>query len=327
MYGLVRWPGFSDVELAEELGLSRTTVTVVRRRLEKKGLVSTHYVPDFRRAGCELLAALYGEFGGDVKSKADVLREALLDGVSSVFYMVKAGGRHLSLGAAENLTKVMENITAHHRIHHESGYLTDKRHNYIFFPLDYTRIHRYFDYAPLLAEEFGIKHEDKHEETIRNGEWNPTRRERKVFKALVEHPKATDAAVAKHAGVSRQTVNTLRNKFLQQGLLHPIRIPDAGKLGYGLLAFTHLHMSPHRTAKEREQHAEKILEDASHILKVAGDLETVMLSIHRDYGGFKKSHEKVLTHYKDMLSDDPVVHLYPLDEAEHILHHSYGNVV
>jgi predicted transcriptional regulator len=327
LYGLVRWPGFSDVELSKSLGLGRTTVTVVRQRLERRGFVSLFYVPDFRRVGCELLTTLYGEFSGSAKSGLDVFRESIRDGVSTVFYMIRSGGQHLSLGAAESLTKVREQLGNHHRIHHESGYLTDKRHNYVFFPLGLTHIPRFFDYAPLLAEHFGFEHEGDVGKEAGVGCWEPTRRERDTFNALVNHPGATDEDVASHAGVSRQTVNILRNRFLGDGLIRPVRVPDVSKLGFGLLAFTHLHLSPHSGVDE--QHVKSILEDASHVLKVSGDLESVVLSVYKDYGGFKASHDRLVGEYRrrGFLSDEPVVHLYPLDQTEHILNHSYGSVV
>lgn len=39
LFGLVRWPESTDAELAVDLGLNRTTVTVIRQRLLKRGLV------------------------------------------------------------------------------------------------------------------------------------------------------------------------------------------------------------------------------------------------------------------------------------------------
>ncbi|MBD3388969.1 MAG: hypothetical protein GF416_07780 [Candidatus Altiarchaeales archaeon] len=330
LYGLVRWPGFSDLELGDRLGLGRSTVTVIRKRLQDKGLYRGFYVPDFRRVGCELLTILYGEFAGTAKGGVDVLKESIRDGVSTVFYMVNSGGQHLSLGAAGSLTHVREHIINHHRIHHESGYLTDKRHNYVFFPLKLTQIPRFFDYAPLLADHFNLEHErDDCEFKVEDGGWRPSGRELNTMRSLVDHPDTTDERVAAHAGVSRQTVNTLRNRFLDRGLLKPVRIPDVRKLGFGLLSFTHLHMSPHVSVEERKPHTRRMLEDPSHVLKVSGDLESILLSVHRDYTGYRDSHGRTMKAYKGgrLLSGEPVTHLYPLDRTDHIIEHSYGNIV
>jgi predicted transcriptional regulator len=330
LYGLVRWPHLNDVELSGKLGLVRTTVTVVRQRLERNGLVYTVLQPDFGRVGCELLTALYGEFVGSASRDLESFKKAVHDGVSSSFYMVRHGGQHLSFGAAENLTKVREGICAHHRVHHESGYLTDKRHNYVFFPLKLTQIPRFFDYAPLLAKELGLHHEPfEGAGECSSGGWKPTRREFNVFKALVSHPTESDDYVAKKAQVSRQTVNILRNRFLKEGLLKPLRIPDVRKLGFGLMAFTHLHMNPHLGLSERSEHTKAVLDDPAHVLKVSGDLETVMLSVYPDYGTYKRSHDNLIKVYSRdrMLSDEPVVKLFPLAETDHIIHHDYGNVI
>jgi len=319
----------NDPELAGKLGVGRTTVTAIRRRFERSGMVSYHLLPDFARAGCELLTTLYGEFSGAAVRDLDVLRESLRDGVGSAFYMVRFGGQHLSFGAAESLTRVREGIIAHHRAHHESGYLTDRRHNYVFFPLKLTQLPRFFDYAPLVAERFGLKHSVAAEPKPAAGVWRPSRKELSTFNALVSLPGGSDEAIAKIAKVSRQTVNSLRNRFLGEGLLKPVRIPDVKRLGYGLLAFTHLHMSPHVGLDGRRKHTESVLADAAHVLKIAGDLETVLLSYHADYGAFRKSQERLLEVYKrdNMLSDEPVVKLFPLSETENILNHDYSNIV
>ena len=329
LYGLVRWPGLNDVELSDRLGVVRTTVTVVRQRLEKNGLIHHVLVPDFGRVGCELFTALYGEFGGAASHDLAAFRKAVRDGVSNAFFMVRCGGQHLSFGAAENLTKVRESISAHHRIHHDSGYLTDKRHNYVFFPLSLTNIPRFFDYAPLLANHLGLEHKAEKAKVQELKEWKPTGRELKVFAALVEHPSASDEVVAKAAGVSRQTVNGSRNRFLREGLLRPVNIPDVGKLGFGLLAFTHLHMSPHFGILDRAKHTDAVLDDPAHVLKVSGDLESVMLSVYPDYASFKKSHDSMMEVYKKncLLSDDPVVKLFPLQETDQLIHHDYANLM
>jgi hypothetical protein len=330
LYGLVRWPHLNDVELSERLGVVRTTVTVVRQRLERGGLVRSVLVPDFGRVGCELLTTLYGEFGGAASNDLEAFKKAVRDGVSSAFYMVRCGGQHLSFGAAENLTRVRENITSHHRIHHDSGYLTDKRHNYVFFPLSLTHVPRFFDYAPLLAHHLGVKHEGWQEVKAGYCEmWRPTRRELKVFGKLVEHPGESDEFVAGKAGVSRQTVNVLRNRFLREGLLKPLRIPDVSKLGFGLLSFVHLHMNPHFGPEERAKHAKVVLDDPAHVLKISGDLESVMLSVHKDYAGYKRSFDRLMGVYRrnNLLSDEPVVKLFPLDETDQILHHDYTSIL
>ena len=330
LYGLVCWPEFNDVELAVELGLSRVTVTSVRQRLTKNGLYKTFYVPDFMGAGMELFTTMYGEFSGEtVHDKKTFLKEVKA-GIKNIFYMIKSGGLHLSFGAAKNYTHLRDHIINHHNLHHKSGYLTDKRHNYVIFPLKHTSMPKYFDYAPLLAQHFGLKHKTvgTTKKTVKMV-WKPTKREQTTYTAIVENPTATDQEISDLCGVSRQTVNTLRNKFLKDGLLKPLKIPDMGKLGYQLISFTHMHMNPHKTVEDRSSHTNEILEDVNHVLKVSGDLESIMLSVHKDYSSFKKSHDRLLKTYEGerLLSDKPVVHLYPIEETHHMLEHKYSNII
>ena len=100
------------------------------------------------------------------------------------------------------------------------------------------------------------------------------------------------------------------------------------KLGFNLMAFTHMHMNPHFSLADRQEHTDKLLEDKSHVLKVSGDLEAVMLSVHKDYAGFKKSNDRLIESYesKKLLSDKPVVHLYSMDQTENVIEHGYDRV-
>jgi len=327
LFGLVRWPGLSDVGLGEELSLGRSTVTVVRRRLERGGFVSGFLLPDFGRVGCELLTALYGEFSG--AGGVGSLGRELRDGLSSVFYMVRSGGLHLSLGAAGSLTDVAEGIRSHHRIHHEGGFLSDRRHNYVFFPLKFTRVLRFFDYAPLLASHFGLDYVADKVGFKKPADWSPSSRELKVFRSLVSFPNETDEKVASVAGVSRQTVNGLRNRFLEGGLLRPVRVPDLSKIGFGLMAFSHLHMNPHHGVSAVEPRVREVLSDPAHVLNVSGDLESVALSFYRDYGEFRSSQARMVDSYKrgNLLLGDPVTQVFPLDQTEHVVYHDYGGIV
>ncbi|MFH1404093.1 MAG: Lrp/AsnC family transcriptional regulator [Candidatus Altiarchaeota archaeon] len=327
LYGLVRWPGLNDFQLSDTLDLGRSTVTAVRQRLEKRGAVSTSLIPDFERIGCGLLTTLYGEFKGATTHSLDDFRVLIHEGVSSIFYMIRAGGLHLSLGAARDLNEVGADIKEHHRLHHESGFLSDMRHNYVFFPLKHTHMPRFFDYAPLLASSFGFEHKAA-DEPERTGVWRPTSKEKSTLHALVRNPREPDAFVASEAGVSRQTVNTLRNKFLDEGLLRVVRIPDVSLLGFNVMAFTHLHMNPHHGRADRRGHVKSLLEDPAHVLKISGDLESVLLSVHSDYGEFTKSHQRILDLYGgDRFSDKPTVHLFPLERTENVVNHDYGNLV
>jgi hypothetical protein len=327
LYGLIRHPQLNDVELATELDMARSTVTVARKRFVDDGLISFTYVPDIMRLGCEVLTVLYGEFqeaGKDVDTVKGKVRKELKD----AFYMLTHGGQHLSLSAAGSITDVGEHIRSHYRIHHDSGYLTDKRHNYILFPLQHTHITRDFDYAPLLAKHLGKEYMPETKHNIQCLMWRPTRREQKVMDALLTHSDKSDYAVSKAAKVSRQTVNAVKNRFLKEGFLKPKWIPNLRKLGFEFLSFTHLHMHPHTDRHGRKDHIRKA-ENPAQILKVAGDLETAVISAHPDYRDYVKTQKELEKAYGRNLHiiDEPRTQLYPLTESEHLLEHDYSGLL
>lgn len=55
LYALTRYPDLSDNEIAGKSSLSKVTVSQIKRRLAKEGLVSTVRMPDLRKLGCGLL--------------------------------------------------------------------------------------------------------------------------------------------------------------------------------------------------------------------------------------------------------------------------------
>ncbi len=329
LYGLVRFPGLNDVQLAEKIGISRVTVTSSRNKFQKAQLIHTSMVPDFERAGFEILTTLYGQFTPPAGSGLKGISETLKQELSSMFYMLRSGGQHLSLGVAESLTHFREHLVRHHRAHHDSGYLTDKRHNYVLFPLKHTTIHRFFDFSGLLADHFGMDELPVKVVTVRNKvAWKPTKGERRTFDAMMRNPSGTDSDVAKDAKVTRQTVNQFRKKFLDEGLIKPLKVPNMSKLGYKITAFTHLHLDPNVKKEDRESALKEILTDTSHVLKVTGDLEAVVISIHKNKESFGIAQKRMLDIYdrNKLLIEAPEVHIYPDHQTDVILNHSYGQI-
>lgn len=272
---------------------------------------------------------MYGEFTGSLKEGVELVRDGIRDSVSSVFYMVRSHGLHLSLGASENITRVREGVRDHFRLHHESGLFTDRRHNLVLFPLEHLNASRFFDYAPLLARHFSLDY-DGGELGLVSGEssWRPTRRERDTFHALVANPHSTDEQVGLVAGVSRQTVNVLRNKFVNEGLLKLVAVPRMHDLGFNLMSFTHLHLNPHKSSNDLST-LQNFFADPAHVLHVSGDLESVLLSYYTDYGSYRRQTASLTNRLRkhDLLLEHPSSHVFPLDETESVVDHEYGGIV
>ncbi|MFH1721220.1 MAG: winged helix-turn-helix transcriptional regulator [Candidatus Altiarchaeota archaeon] len=328
-WGLVAWPTANDNELAQKLGLSRSTVTVIRQRLEEKELISTRKIPDFEKIGAEIFTALYGEY-----SSAGTLDERVFSSDSScdyhpnTFYMLSSGGHHVSFAAAADFTEVKSHIEDHHELFHAAGFKSERRHNYVLFPLKLSKIHRFFDYAPLLAEHFGLQGQTNGDESevSTGGLVELSIREKQVLAAMLEEPGASDGELALATNLSRQTINAMKKRFDEQGLLKTVRIPNVAKLGYELTVFTHMHINPHAPLKKRSKGIEYLMEDASHVLKVSGNLESVLLSVYKNYSDYMAGQQRLRDHYekKGFLIEDPIVKIFPNADSKTVVDHSFA---
>ena len=324
LYGLLRFPHLNDVELAKKLGLSRVTVTCSKNRLKKGGIIHEQMVPDFEMAGFEIMTTLYGYF----KPRGKILKGAgqeLRRDFSNAFYMLRSGGHHLSLGVAKSLTHFRKHLVEHHRMNHKSGFLTDKRHNFVLFPLKHTFIHRFFDYSHLIARHFGLKQIPEDENKREKAVWKPTNAKMRALMSFVKNPSATDSQIADDSGLARQTVNQFRKSFISQGIIRPLMVADMSKLGYSVTAFNHMHLNPNIPENKRKSALKKALEDPSHILKVAADLEAVSISVHKDEQSFRNSQKTMQDIYmrEKILLEPPNTVVYRTDGSGLMFQNTY----
>ncbi len=320
-YGLVRWPQHTDAELGQRLGVSRSTVTAIRNRLECERLYAEVYAPDLERLGCEVFSALYGEFQPTAMYRK--YAKEIENEFGNMFFMVSMGPHKVSFGASRTFTDMRENIEDYHDVHHQAGFLSEKKHAHVLFPLKLSTIHRFFDYSPLLKEHFGLKVEEEEDAARAYKKIKLSRSEKDVLSALIRYPQASDGQLAEKAGLSRQTVGLVKKKLLDDGVVRKMRIPDVGKLGFELLAFTHLHKNPKKRMEE------KMLDSPANVLKVSGNLEGVTLSVFRDYTDYLRGHGKILDYcrQKELLLEEPTVKLFSTREADLEMHHRYGPLV
>jgi DNA-binding MarR family transcriptional regulator len=325
-FGLVRWPQYSDGELAEKLGLGRSTVTSIRNRLEGEKLYSEVNVPDLEKIGCEVFTALYGEFRPTAMYRKHA--KDLENEFASMFFMMSMGPHKVSFGAGKNFTDMGRHIEDYHDRHQKVGFSSEKKHTQVMLPLKLSRIHRFFDYAPLLKEYFGLSVPEEPENRVLR-KITLSGSEKEVLAALVRFPQASDGELAAATGLSRQTVGAIEKKLFDEGVVRKVRVPDVGKLGFELLAFTHLHMNPRKGMDERSEGIQRMMGSSANVLKVSGNLEGVTLSVFRDYTEYLRGHGKVLDYYKEkgLLVEEPTIKLFSTREADLEMHHRYAPLV
>ncbi|MGQ9582882.1 MAG: hypothetical protein ACUVV6_05130 [Thermoplasmatota archaeon] len=120
-YGLVCHPEMVDNALARKIGVTRQSVTRIRRRLEGEGLLATARVPDIRRLRPEILVFSHFELSHHCPLSA---RRRALEGVAKrlpAFLHVSGDREGIIMGLAPNFTVLQKLHLEVSRLHLERG--------------------------------------------------------------------------------------------------------------------------------------------------------------------------------------------------------------
>ncbi len=124
--GLVRHPDLVDNDVARKIGVTRQSVTKIRKRLESEKLLATVRVPDLLKTGWELLAMSYYEAvpGATLAARKKGI-EWVVREMPSFFHV--AGQREgIVMGMAESFTQLQRLQYEASRIYLERGYFKEE---------------------------------------------------------------------------------------------------------------------------------------------------------------------------------------------------------
>lgn len=313
-YSLVKWPQLNDIQLSKKINIKRSTIAAIRNKLEKNKLYTTIKVPDIEKIGCELLTVRYGGFNPLTPYK---MREkySSTHKFPEVFFKQSTDRQRIALNASKDFTEVKKFIDYSNRVYGEQGFLTDEGIVHLFFPFKISRIFRFFDYAPLLKQQFNLKLDEEKvvldTDFVEHETVDLTEKEKQIFYALIKYPQLNDNEVAKKVSTSRQSVSSTRKKFEEEGLIKTITIPNLEALELQLVVFTYVLVNPKSTLNLRRNGIQKILSQGAHIFHTSGNTEFVLISIFKDYPEYTKTFDEIINFYKehDLLLKDPVTRI------------------
>ncbi|MFH1403793.1 MAG: hypothetical protein ABIH11_05965 [Candidatus Altiarchaeota archaeon] len=319
LYGLARHPGLTDREIGGEMGLSRSTTTSIRNRLERLGCFSYVRVPDFGRLGCELFNVHYSH----LNPLAD--HDAWWKGFQETRYFNNmffyAGSSHddVIMTVTRNYTEEKRGLDEILRLNELSGTLYDEHPCNIFFPLSLSKIFLFLDFSDLIGDYYrlGREREEKIEFKVPSRKpLNLTSKEKEVLYYLVKYPEDRDEDIAEKAGCSRQTVNKTKTSFEKEGLLTTRIIPNLRSLGFELLTFTHTTYNPATPIETRAEGITRIVRDSSQFMIISTDTESVRLSAFRDYHELQKKYTSFIKHYmkKKYILHNPTIKVHSISD-------------
>jgi DNA-binding Lrp family transcriptional regulator len=290
-----------------------STLASIRQRLFNDGYFKTLRVPFMQDLGCEMLVIVYTSFNPAVPLEQRVaITKKSIEVHSELFYSVGETHKGFSLSFAGDYTTasmindVRTETFAKHKL------LDERFPRKVVFPFKISRVERFWDFAPLLAEAFGIRHEPQKDRLFAlKGVVRLSRTERMVFHGLVQHPEMSDAALGRVLPVSRHTIAATRKRFERAGLLRTVIVPDLRKLGFKVICFCHVEYSPGKPLDIAKPDPTQVMDSATFFM-AARKYDVIMLSAYMDYDQAKMETTRKIQRLKEggYISEMPVVNEY-----------------
>jgi hypothetical protein len=218
-------------------------------------------------------------------------------------------------------------------LRNNSNYLPEN----IIFPINHSVFYNFFDYSKLLGQNFSIEFDNltTHEpqQSKQQGSSNSdepllffsnhqlvnlSEKEKDVFVALIDFPNHSIKQIANLDDISmnRNTVSKMRQKFLIDGLMRKIVIPNLDKIGFKFLVYYHFRFQPGIPVSEIIQS----LDSPSTILFFYNEFEAVILSAYNNYSEYKsdkvQKYSSLNSH--EILGKSPEPRKYLLNNLEYI---------
>lgn len=329
---LIKYPTKNDRELSDITGINLSTVTAIRRRLETQKIFYKVRLPMVQHLGAELLTISYGALDTSVpKKKKDELCTLYAKDHDDVFLMYSSDDFAVQVGISRNYTDVKRNVDDLERFLSMNKLLTGKGWHYIIFPFEVSSLINFFDFSyamshlvcgsPYKIPEIDLRYRKYERKTF-------TSKERAAFMGLVLNPTMPDNAIAAKAGVSRQTLSNMHQRFHEEGLLHEINVPDLTFIN-GILIFSHMLFNPDCMLEDRKAGVKMVLESSPAVFVVSGSFESCLMHIVSNYDDYNMYKNKIISYYasKKFLRGEGAIHLMPVKSLSIHKHFDFGGML
>ncbi len=337
LYGMVRYPLLNDRQLSVKTKLKMTTVTAIKNRLKKTKYYSTIRVPVLKHLGTEIFSVMHTKFNPIIPEKEIIEKISLLCSYAPEFtYGVYDSGDGFGFAFARNYTDMVDAIETMSKGARAKGYIenvTPPLKDFYYFPLKNSILYNYFDFAPLLSRDFGLKFGDEPDiltPTLPTPkEVSLTNIERRVLYGLVNYPGYPDSNISDNISVTRQVISKLKKSFEDDGLIKTLKVPNFKMFGYEILALVKINHNPITSPENRENSLRKIMSEIPHIMVISSTLGSMMLCLFKDFQEFQMVRNKVKTIYKqdDFLLGEPTINLFSINNLKILNNHNYGPIV
>ncbi len=353
LYGIVKFPNLNDRELTEKIDVNASTIATIRNKLKSSNYYSIIRAPILQNLDYSSIVVSYDRisFLAPTTSPFRII-ENISNKITNYFYMVSINDAWLGVAFVKDIVETQHIQETIANIKYSSNLSIKTTFNEI-FPLKLSRINNFFDYSYILEQLFSIENETPRNEfgvelgyepepdaaAVLDGmtETEPrtnntkpinsqfTQIEKQIFLLLNQNPDLSDHAIAKSTSFSSSTVNTVNKRLTKKGLLKRSVIPNLGKIGFELMASTHLKFVPTSTISDRRKYMKYIRTNFPNIFMISNNTNEIIFTIHKNFSDYQKINEELLNMYRenDLLLEDPNTIIFPLKEMNFQRYHYY----
>jgi len=154
-YGLIRHPEIVDNGVSKKIGVTRQSVTKIRKRFESEGILTTIRVPDFQMMGVEILALAYYEFtpGSTIANRKKGLEWVVRE--LPAFFHIAGNQEGMLAGVAKNFQDLQRHHYLTSKLYFEKGFFRSEPRVLMMSVKDLTVL-KDFTFAPLVKKILDI---------------------------------------------------------------------------------------------------------------------------------------------------------------------------
>ena len=319
LHGLVKYPQYTDRQIAEELDLKHSTVTSIRNRLKENEHFRKLIIPRLQNMGAQLLVVIFTNFSPLIPLEERVeITGKTIEVFEEIFFSVGEQNKGFSISLSENYSNIGRINDIRTQTFGSRGLLENEYPSMVVFPFEISKIYRFFNYSPLLKKSFKLDLED--DEIVHDLAFRHTQHvdfsdtEKNVFCMIVGYPDMSDNNIGREIGVSRHTVSRIRRGFEKNNLIRHVNIPNLQKLGFEILCFYHIRFDPRNPPDLDADEASVLMSDPT-IFFASRMFEAVMISVYQDYDDYKSDMLKKMQILKEnsWIAEDPNIKTYSLN--------------
>ena len=243
LYGLARYPGLSDIDLASKIGVDRSTIFKSKRKFREWQLIKLLNVPSGEAVGAEILTSVFVKYKPTAPFEARKGTKAFEGWMNypNCVSHTSTDTDSISTFYSKSLTDFRAVFTPFIDEYYDKDFVEDIK--YFHYPF---QVAHYFADASLAVDSiFELGRTDQPEEMLpatagSSEDSKLTEKDKLTLYAFVKYPMLSDLELSRRTGISRPTISGKRTKFFQSGLLGREAYIDWQKICCELMSFYHV---------------------------------------------------------------------------------------